>query len=272
MDLNLSGTELYRSRAQQPAAPLQNVQLQQQQLISGYVGRLLRDTFGKGPESVYVSTGHTFLCIYLRNFLTPSERILMEQDQEMVIHQLRDKLMESIWPDINAYIGAVTGVKLREMYYDWDLHNRTGMLFGITYEPFPDTIPVQERFHGKDKVDLEVIHISSMAQKAPEEVYSCEINPRTAVVIRNGILVRIEKELVRLGHKDLLRRIKRNLEKTYLHNRSIFESALDKMVVDSFVDWDFELDKSVMVFIMNPKKPTGGNVADMIDRIDMSRT
>lgn len=242
---------------------------QQQMMIASYVGRILRETFGKGPESVYVSMGQTFISIYLRNFLSPSEKILMEQNDEMMVHQLRDKLMETILPDVNAYIGVTTGIKLREIYYDWSLHNRNGLLFGIAPEPFTGTPPLFEPYKGKEAVEYEIMKISQQAQKAPEELYSAELNPRTLVVIRNGILIRIEKELCRLGHKDLLRRIKRHLEKSYLHNSSIFESALSKQVIDSFVDWDFELDKSIMVFILNPKQPRGGNVLDMND---MSQT
>lgn len=230
-----------------------------QQDISSYTGKLFRDHFGKGPETVYVSLGFTFLVIYLRNFITPSEKILLEQDQEMTILQLRGKLMKSISPELKAYIEILTGIKIRELYYDWGFHNHSGMITCISEEPFTSKEAIVEDYVGKKQIDQEIVDISHQAQKAPEEVYSCEINDRTIVVIRNGILVRIEKELIRLGNDELLKRVKRNLEKSYLHNNSHFETILNRRVIDVFVDWDFELDKSAIVFILNPKKPREAN-------------
>ncbi|GAE26107.1 hypothetical protein JCM9140_2135 [Halalkalibacter wakoensis JCM 9140] len=231
-----------------------------QQEISGYTGRLLRDNFGKGPESVFVSIGYTFITIYLKKFITPSERILMEQDQVMDVQQIRDKLMKSLVPEFKAYLELLTKRKIAEIYYDWGLHNKSGVIVCVSREPFTDKSTIDENFFGKDGLNQEIIDISKQAEKAPEEVYSCEVNSRTIVNIRNGILVRIEKELIRLGYEQLLKRVKRNLEKQFLHNSSHIHSILKREVIDSFVDWDFELDKSVIVFITVPMKQ--GDVFD----------
>ncbi|MEH7128397.1 Na-translocating system protein MpsC family protein, partial [Neobacillus drentensis] len=83
-------------------------------------------------------------------------------------------------------------------------------------------------------------------------VLSYLLNERTLVVIRNGILVPIEKELIRLGNFEALRLAKRNLEKRLLHNSGNFESILQTKVNDIFVDWDFYRDKSVIVLILSP--------------------
>lgn len=226
-----------------------------QKEISGYTGRMFRDNFGKGPQSVYTSFGHTFLTIYLRNFLTPSERVLLDKDQIMTIQEMRDKLMETIIPELRAYVEITSGKKINEVYYDWNLHNKSAMITCISEEPFTPTDEINEAYSGKAGVDQEIISISHQAQKAPEEIYSCELNERTIVVIRNGILVRIEKELIRLGYQQVLKQVKRNLEKSYLHNTGRFETILQNRVIDSFVDWDFDLDKSVILFILNPKAP-----------------
>lgn len=41
------------------------------------------------------------------------------------------------------------------------------------------------------------------------------------------------------------------MEKRYLHNNSHFEAILRRKVLDAFVDWDFSLDKSVIVLVLN---------------------
>ncbi len=230
--------------------------VKQQEQISEYIMNILQEVFGKKPDGVYVTFKHTFISIYIRNFISPSERVLIEQDQELIAYQMREKLMLTLLPEIKSYIQVITGVKLREMYHDWNFQNKTGMFGGISSIPFTDEIG-EEKFEGKRELDFEVIKISQQAEKVPEELYSCKLDERTIVVVRNGILVRIEKEFIRLGYQDTLKSVKRNLEKSYLHNSSHLEDYLNMRIIDVFVDWDFHLDKSLAVFIVHPKELMG---------------
>lgn len=50
--------------------------------IASYIGKLLRDNFGKGPSSVYVSLKKPFITIHLRDFLAPMERVLLSQGEK----------------------------------------------------------------------------------------------------------------------------------------------------------------------------------------------
>ncbi|MEB1808201.1 MAG: DUF2294 domain-containing protein [Bacillaceae bacterium] len=233
--------------------------------ISGFTGKLFRDIFGRGPQSVYTSIGYTFISIYLRNFITPSEQVLLHQDQVMTIQQMRDKLMEAIIPQLNTYIELTTGKQVREYYYDWNLHNKSAMITCISSEPFTPKDVLNEKYPEREKIHKEIIDISKKAEKSPEEIYSCQISDRTILIIRNGILVRIEKELIRLGNSELLKRVKRNLEKRFLHNNSRMDWILNQQIVDTFVDWDFNLDKSVIVLKLNPAKPQKPNY----EKVDM---
>lgn len=171
----------------------------------------------------------------------------------MIIHQMRETLFQTMIPELASYIEIVTGVKPEEFYYDWSLDNKSGMLVAFCPEPIPGGNDVNAAYEGKAELEQEMMRISQQAQKIPEELVSYEINARTLIIIRNGILVRIEKELIRLGYSELLKSVKRNLEKSYLHNTSSFETILKKRVTDVFVDWKFYTDKSITVIVMNPK-------------------
>jgi uncharacterized protein YbcI len=225
--------------------------LTKQQDVSSYVGKLLRDTFGKGPESVFVSINDSLITIHLRNFISPMESVLMDRDEEKTVQQTRDILMQGLIPDIKAYVKVVTGMEIKEFYYDWGLHNKSGIFIGISGDLLKDEKKIMEDYPGKEAFQNEINNISIRAQKAPEEMYSFFLNPRTLIIIRNGILVNIEKEFIRLGFQEVLLISKRNLEKRLLHNNTYFETILNKRVIDIFVDWDFNLDRSVMVFILN---------------------
>lgn len=242
---------------------MQDIQLQQS--IGSSIGKLLRDTFGKGPESVYVSMGSTFITVYLRNFLSPTERVLLDLDQEMIVNKVRHKLMQSLIPEVRSIIESKTGNTVRELYYDWNFHNKSGMLVGVSSEAFKTSETINEGYEGKKQIDQEIVRISQQAEKVPDEIYSCEINPRTIICVRNGLLVRIEKELIRVGVEATLKAVKRNLGKSYLHNNGHFESILRKRVIDIFVDWDFDLDKSIITFILNPKLPQETNLVETVN-------
>ncbi|KPV43409.1 Na-translocating system protein MpsC family protein [Alicyclobacillus ferrooxydans] len=222
---------------------------QKRRQLAAYIGKLFRDSFGKGPEGVYVSFGGPFFTVYMTNLMSATEQILMDQDQEEIIMSTRAKLMQKLIPEIRANVKLETGIELQEVYYDWGLHNRSGMITGIAHETFGAILT--EDYQGKEQIHEEIIAISQRAQKAPEKINSYQLNPRTIVVIRSGILVMIEKELIRTGYEIQLKYTKRNLEQRFLHNNSHFEVILDRKVVDLFVDWDFEFDKSVILFVVS---------------------
>lgn len=62
--------------------------------IASHIGRLLREAFGKGPQSIFVNISRPFIVIYLRNFLSPTEKILLQQNitQE---NQNKSKLLQA---------------------------------------------------------------------------------------------------------------------------------------------------------------------------------
>jgi uncharacterized protein YbcI len=222
--------------------------------VSSYISRILRDYFGKGPESVHVTLGKTFIIVHIRNFLSPTEKVLMNQKQDESVQKMRDLVMQTLIPEMKAYIKIVTGMEIREFYYDWGLHNKSAMFTGICTDTTSIDFPIQEEFTGKTELINEIINLSSESEKKPEEIYACQLNHRSILVIRNGILVRIEKQLIRQGMQEQLKLAKRTLEKGLLHNNNHFEAILNTKIIDIFVDWDFDLDKSVIVLVTNPTK------------------
>ncbi|WP_342750502.1 Na-translocating system protein MpsC family protein [Alteribacillus bidgolensis] len=110
-----------------------------------------------------------------------------------------------------------------------------------------------EEYSGKEAIHNEIARVSKHAEKLPASLDSCMINDRTLIITRDGILVRIEKELIRSGFEEELKLTKRHLEKRLLH-ASKFEAILQTNVADIFVDWDFKLDKSYIIIILQPNK------------------
>ncbi|PYZ91954.1 hypothetical protein CR194_17290 [Salipaludibacillus keqinensis] len=221
--------------------------------LASYTAKLFRDNFGKGPQSVYVSIEHPFVTIYLRDFLAPMERVLVRQENFMKIEETRDCLMQELIPEIKATLRVTAKINIDNIYYDWSIKNRTGLLVGVITEDNDEELKSFSDYPQKQRVHDEIIKMSKQAEKAPEEVDSLYLNSRTLVVKRSGILVEIEKEFIRSGFTESLRLSKRKLEKGML-DPGTFEEILGLNVLDIFVDWDFHFDISYITFILKPQK------------------
>ncbi|USB33020.1 Na-translocating system protein MpsC family protein [Paenibacillus sp. YPG26] len=232
-------------------------QLQSQQLcqqIASFTGKAFREHFGKGPESVVVSFSHKFTTIYLRSFLINSERVLLEQNQESIIRQIRDQIMQRVIPEITGYLKLVLGMEPEKLYYDWEFDSKSGMLIASFPEPIGLNEPQPKTYPGKLELEREIVTISGRVQKEPLEISSYEINPRTLLVLRQGVLGEMEKELIRLEHGEILRDVKRRLEKGYITRSSQISSSLGRTIAECFMDWDEKLDQSITVVVTNPPR------------------
>ncbi|WP_018751803.1 Na-translocating system protein MpsC family protein [Paenibacillus sanguinis] len=223
-----------------------------QNKIASHIGKMLRDTFGKGPQSIYVSIDHTFIVIYLRNFLTPTEKLLFSQGQIRTVQHTRDIVMASLIPEIKAYLTLLTGINTVEFYYDWELHNRSGVLVARQAEEWAEELATPMTYEGKEPLHQEIGWISDQIQKRPDEIDSFMINDRTLLITRSGVLIDLSKELMGLQLEEPLKQAINHLEKKYLRNNTSIEQIFNTTIVDVFVDWDFAADTSIIVLILMP--------------------
>ncbi|MCM3611084.1 DUF2294 domain-containing protein [Planococcus sp. MERTA32b] len=86
--------------------------------ISGFFATLLRQNFGKGPTSVYVTLTRPFLAVHFRGFIAPLERILLDKDENKRIVETRDLLMDDLATDIRLNLNKLTGLDIDTVYAD----------------------------------------------------------------------------------------------------------------------------------------------------------
>ena len=218
--------------------------------ISGYIGRLLRENFGRGPGNVFCTISSPFVSIYITNFLSPMENTLLSNQQSVYVRKTRDLMMDTLEEEIKSYIESNTKDKIKEFYYDWNLDEKSGMFLFIFEDDQPDTL---HAYDNKNLVEQETIELSMEIQKAPEKTYSKLLNERTLVIVRQGILISLEKEFIHLGFQETLKIAKRNLEKKVIKQHiSYYEKYLNANIMDCFIDWNFDKDKSYTLFILRP--------------------
>ncbi|WP_409304026.1 DUF2294 domain-containing protein [Peribacillus sp. SCS-155] len=219
--------------------------------LASFIARTLRENFGRGPDSVFVSITPPFVTVYFTNFLSPMEKTLLQKRGVVFVQETRDFLMETLIEEMKAYIKVNVGMEIQEFYYDWNLDSRSGMFVGISETT---RTAFEASYSNQDKIHNEISNFTAEIQKRPDKIFSYLINPRTILIIREGIFISIEKELIQLGFHEQLRISKRNLEKRVLHqHRENFEKYLHAQLTDILVDWDFDRDKSSILFIFKPR-------------------
>ncbi|MCK6259080.1 DUF2294 domain-containing protein [Fictibacillus sp. KIGAM418] len=219
--------------------------------LSSYIGRILRDHFGRGPGSVFVTLSEPYVAMYFTKFLSPTERSLLNTNQAAFVQKIRDMLMEQLIGEITDYLKLQLGIDIQEFYYDWNLDTQTGIFVAVSKDS-PDNL-LAGAYKNQEQVHTEIDRVSFKAEKSPDEVTSFLLNDRTLIIFRDKILVSIEKELIELGKDETLRIAKRRLERRLVAEHTPqLEKLLGTTIADYFIDWDFELDRSATIFILDP--------------------
>ncbi|HEU4964060.1 MAG TPA: Na-translocating system protein MpsC family protein [Bacilli bacterium] len=219
------------------------------QHISSYTSKMLRQKFGRGPESCHASLGDRFLVLYIRGFLSPMEEVLLQQGEMDTVATSRKIIIDSILPELKGVVQLTLEIDIAACYSDWNFISNTGVIV-IELQADEGQQATGNEFAGREAFEEEIIRLSAIVQKTPERVESYQLSPRVMVVMRYGMLLMIEHALIQKGMGQPLRITKGELEKKYFHADGRFDKILGQQVIDFFVDWDFKKDNSLMCFVL----------------------
>ncbi|MDN7242678.1 Na-translocating system protein MpsC family protein [Planococcus sp. N028] len=222
-----------------------------QKEVGSYISSLMRTYFGKGPTSVHVTINRPFITIHFRGFITPMEKFLLKQNEERRVLETRDMLMDNMKAEVVQELKEIGKLELKEIYSDWNLDKKTGVVIGVideevdrqTFE-WPDDL-------SEKNFQEQLIKANILSEKAPDEQETYWLDNRTILVRRAKFLLPIEKELIKNGHIEELKRAKWQLEQKVLSEME-FEPFLKRTIAETFLDWDFEEDLGYIVFILKP--------------------
>lgn len=221
--------------------------------VSGYISGLFRTHFGKGPASVFVAIRKPFVVIHLREFLAPTEKVLMSQKESVRVQEIRDLLMRDLKEQIKLDLLKSAELEIKEIHADWNLENKTGLLILVLNGEAEEKAQEWPKDIDKKAFYQEVADASKKAQKEPDKTEVFWLNERTVLIRREGILIEIEKELIRNNFTEQLKLAKRPLEAKLIYNSSL-EQLLNRKITEAFTDWDFKDDIGYMALLIEAKK------------------
>lgn len=217
--------------------------------ISSYTSKLLRNKFGRGPESCFAATADQYVVFTIRGFISPMEEVLLQEKQEIHVDYARNIVIKSILGELKGVIQVTLEKEVISFFHDWNFPNNSGIIIVILESPLIELESDQQSIDFS-LLEAEVSRISYLVEKTPEEIYSYQISPKIFIVKRVGILVPIEKALIERGFRQELHVTKDILEKSYLHRHGTFDQIFKQHVKDIFVDWDMNEDYSLICFIL----------------------
>lgn len=220
-----------------------------EEYISSYISKLLRKKFGRGPQTCRTSVCKNHLVTYIRGFLTPMEDILLQQGQNKYVDHARTVIINHLLDEIKGVIQVTLDVEVEEYYHDWNFPNNSGILIFVLEADVGQVMNVDIDIQ---KLELEVGRISLLVEKVPDNINTYPISPSIYLIERSGILIQIEKALIAKGFQKELKFTKDELEKKYFHRDGRFEDIFKRPIIDIFIDWNFDEDKSLMAFILSP--------------------
>ncbi|KIL35802.1 hypothetical protein SD71_10350 [Cohnella kolymensis] len=212
--------------------------------ISAETQTLLRN-LGLIPEDITVSLDERCLTIQLHHLFTSAQETMVRLDQHDM-RATRDLIVDYVIPDLGDFINKVSGIKFESMYYDWNDSDSSGLIIGLPqgsrYREHEDYYP------GKDEIHRQVAKITYDVQKVPDSIYSFWTGDNMLVIVREGLFIKLEKELIKLGFTDGLWTAKRTLERQSFLSEAQATAILKRKHRALYVDWQFELDKSALVY------------------------
>ncbi|MFC0471123.1 Na-translocating system protein MpsC family protein [Halalkalibacter kiskunsagensis] len=216
--------------------------------ISSYTSKLLRKKFGRGPESCMATLSEKFLLLHIRGFVSPMEEVLLLQGKYQDVDNARTVIIANVLEELKGVVQVSLNVEVTEFYHDWNFPNNTGVIILILSGNCPQLSVGKSAII--PKFEKEIARISELVQKVPDEIVTIIHSEKVIVVKRDGILIPIEKALIKRGFEKELIITKDELEKEYFHRFGKFGDILSCKVKDIFIDWDLKEDKSLMVFIL----------------------
>ncbi len=221
--------------------------------VGSYISTLLRNHFGKGPTSVYVTVKPPFIAIHLRGFLSPPEKILLEQQQHRKVLELRDLLMNHLNTNIKSDLRDIANLDIDDVYADWNLDAQTGLILAVLKDTSSAKDIEWDSTIASEPIRKAVEEASRKAQRIPDVTELYWLNNRMLLIERQGIFVEIEKELIRGGFTEELKLVKRPLERRLLLETEI-QAILKQPILEVYLDWDFIRDKGYILILLEATK------------------
>ncbi len=214
--------------------------------LSSKFSRTLKSRFGKGPETCYVVYKENRLFIYISNFMTSAEEVLVKNDQMNLANKFRSAVIDVICKEFIPEASRVVGMTFQTFYHDWNYDTNKGIIIMETGDSRP--IGVNDHLFSERELFKLMKQVTAKVHKIPDHYKIVKWNQNVCIVECRGVLLSIEQQLYQQGLTDLLLEHTRQMKGYFLLRKEQFEDVFKKDIEDLFITWDYQKDKNFIVF------------------------
>ncbi|WP_160725405.1 Na-translocating system protein MpsC family protein [Bacillus sp. USDA818B3_A] len=216
--------------------------------LSSSVSRIIKRGFGKGPETCYTVLKENRLYVYIRNFMTSAEEILINNNEYNLVMKFRSSVITALSKELVQEATQLLGITFESLYQDWNFHSNTGILM-LMNDSYVSSVKIEDSFERKL---LQLVRtVGSQLHKTPSELKVIKYTLNSCVIEAKRVMLPIETLLSDKGESDLLITHGREIKNGYYLHRELFEEMFNRSIEDIFMMWDFNSNKSYLIFSFN---------------------
>ncbi|WP_172198604.1 Na-translocating system protein MpsC family protein [Saccharibacillus qingshengii] len=217
--------------------------------IEKLVQEMCTFSFNHAPGKIGIYPDEHSLIIHLEDFMGDEILNLIKLQDQDALRSVQELMVEHLLPNLASKIKETNGLDIAHFYYDWFDKDLSGMLIGMGNEPAQSAQP--QLYPGQDAVHEKIGQVTYEIEKMPDETYSYWAADHILVIVREGILIKLEKAFLDQGADEILRKVKRNLEKTAIQKEANtpIEKHLNRKIKSYYLDWAFDQNKSFLIYV-----------------------
>ncbi|OWA37758.1 hypothetical protein B9G55_06860 [Saccharibacillus sp. O16] len=214
------------------------------QSLHDYSDLICKNQFGKKPDSIEIRANDRCCLIFYHGLVDEKDDRLPSDPDERYSH-VYILLEQFIFPMLKPKIEAASTRHVEYVFMDWKSETNTSMIAAFLI-PLSDPLP-EDLYAGKAQLHSDVESITAKVQKTPVRIESFRLDPDILMVIRKGLLISLEKKLVKKGFNTQLRIAKRELELDRFMEGLPIRELLNRDLEASYIDWSFKDDVSLLL-------------------------
>ncbi|MEH7505673.1 Na-translocating system protein MpsC family protein [Neobacillus drentensis] len=214
--------------------------------LSSTFSKLLKRRFGKGPETCNMMSKGNRLYVYMRNFITQAEEVLLENNELNLANKFRSTVINAVIKEFLPEVTKVFGGSINHFYHDWNYHSNTGIVL-LENVPTNDEVKVDAVFENTLFHLIEVV--GTQYNKRPASLKIVKFTQNICVIESKEVLLQLESLVYEQGNLDLLLHQAREIKSGYLKNKNLCEDLFTRIIEDIFIVWDYENNRNYLIFV-----------------------
>ncbi|MFP7299674.1 Na-translocating system protein MpsC family protein [Neobacillus niacini] len=216
--------------------------------LSSTFSKLVKRRFGKGPEACNVILKGNRFYVYMRNFITPAEEVLLKQDKLELAVNFRCSITNAVTEEYLLVVSKVLGIAFDSFYHDWNYDQNTGILL-LEHSQSDYKENIESSLEGSLFSLIE--NVGSSYHKKPGSLKIVKFTQNICAIESKEVLLPLEKLVYEKGNFELLMHQAWEIKKGYWSNKGQFELLFSRLIEDMFLMWDYKNNRHYLIFIFN---------------------